>query len=609
MNQLTLAAATPQGAILSPPSSYTSIIYLAGCQNIQLNGFIFTNNVADWGVYCIPNGILPTRNITINNCWFLNLTNATYAAIGLLEGARSIQVLNCNFTNILDNNGGHQHIIYAPHDIEDVTVSNCISQACLADYMRFRDDSEYVWVKNSTFISTASTNAFPFVSAELYNETNADSAGDEFFGTYFQISSNNFIFENGGNSALHFSDDSWSPDSYYCDLTLSQANALGSGNQSYQQSFMQTNMGIVGSNIKMFGNTYSGVTATVDYTYLDDGTPPAPDNGWTGTVKLNNLPDTSGTPLGPPPALRNGDFDKQGMLVNAITPGDLDYECLFRDWECNPKYTVITNNLGFESTSNALRFIATQSQYVYQWITPQGPNWTVDLFFAIGTNSGTGTKFKVDLVHNDITGSKVSVGVNNSGQYGIYNGSTFTVLSGLGTVAFSTTTNSTGNYTASSGTLNVYHLRITGVYSAATPYVNIYTSDANSTNLNHSALGQTYWVNSGPVSGQSFPETLALYGYTADAMVDQINIVPNSSMGTQPPLITKTSLYTSGRVKLQGTNGYPGNTYYVLMSTNLALPQGGWTQVATNTFDDTGSFTANAPVPVPPQTFYRLQLQ
>jgi len=610
LHQLVLAAATPHGAVFSPTNTFSYIVYLGGCQNVQLNGFVFTGDVAYWGVYCIPNSLNPCRNININKCWFLNLTNAYYAAIGLLNGTRSVQVYNCNFTNITDNNGGHQHMIYAPHDIEDVVVSNCIAQDCLADYMRFRDDSEYVVVEDSTFISTMSATAFPFVSAELYNETNSDSAGDEFFGTYFQVSSNTFTYEASGGSgpysALHFSDYGWSPESYYCDLTSLQATNLATNTTSYQQSFMQTNMGIIGSDIKMFGNTYnSRVAYHMDYTYEWDGS--SPYNNWEGTVGLNNVPDTSGTPLGPVPVLRNGNFDKQGLLLTAISPGDDDNECRFRDWFCNPKYTDILSTPGFNGTTNALRFEGTTSQYVYQWITPPGPAWTLDFLFAIGSAyTGTGTKFKVDLFHNDIAGSKVSVGVNNSGQYGIYNGGTFTVLSGLGTIAFSVDSNGNGNYTDPGDTLNVYRVRVVGNYAAATPFVNIYTSDANSMVLDHQSLNQKYWVSGTPVSNQSAPETIAFYNYTAPVLVDQVALA--TGLGEQAPVITNT-VVGGGKVILAGTNGFAGDNCYVLSTTNLTTPASNWTYEATNIFTGTAFTFTNTLTPGLAQKFYMLKIQ
>jgi hypothetical protein len=607
LHQLILSSVAPHGAVFNPNAN--PIIQIVGSQNIELNGLYFTGPVSYWAVYCIPNYLNPCRNIEFNNCWFSNLTNAYYAAIGLLNGTRDVQVYNCNFTNI--TYGDHAHMIYAPHDIESVVVSNCVFQDCVSgDYLKFRDDSEYCVVENSTFISTMKSSGWPFISQDLYNETNSDSAGDEFFGTYFQVSSNSFTYQVSGGtgpySSMHFMNDSWPPQSYYCALTSSQASQLGSGGTSYQRSFLETNMGIIASSVKIFGNTYSGAsTYLMDYEYLhDDST--SPYNGWTGTVNLYTAPDTSGTPLGPTPVLRNGNFDKQGLLLAPISQGDKDYECLFRDWFCSPKYTDILLSPGFNGTSNALRFDGTTSQYVYQWITSPGPAWTMDCLFAIGSAyTGTGTKFKVDLFHNDTAGSKISVGVNNSGQFGIYNGGTFTVLSELGTVAFSVDNNGNGNYTDPGDTLNVYRLRIVGNYAAAAPYVNIYTSDANSMSLNHQSLGRAYWVSGTPVSGQSAPETIAFYNYTAPVLVDQVALA--TGLAEQPPVITR-ALFGNGQLALSGTNGFAGDTYFLLSSTNLA--SGSWTTVATNTFTGTGPFTATNAVPAGgPQMFYRLQLQ
>jgi hypothetical protein len=252
-----------------------------------------------------------------------------------------------------------------------------------------------------------------------------------------------------------------------------------------------------------------------------------------------------------------------------------------------------------------LRFDRTTSQYVYQWITSPGPAWTMDFLFAIGSAyTGTGTKFKMDLFHNDTAGSKISLGVNNSGQFGVYNGGTFTALAELGTVAFSVDNNGNGNYTDAGDTLNVYRVRVVGNYAAATPYVNIYTSDANSTTLNHQSLKRVYWVSGAPVSGQSAPETIALYNYTAPVLVDQVALA--TGLAEQPPVITS-ALFGNGQLTLSGTNGFAGETYYLQSSTNLT--SGNWLTVATNTFNGTGPFTATNAIPAGgPQAFYRLQV-
>ena len=77
-------------------------------------------------------------------------------------------------------------MIYASHNVVGVVVTNCVFQDCEADYVRFRDDSEYCVVDHCTFISTMSASAFPFLSAELYNDSDP-GPGNEFFGTFFQV--------------------------------------------------------------------------------------------------------------------------------------------------------------------------------------------------------------------------------------------------------------------------------------------------------------------------------------------------------------------------------------------------------------------------------------
>jgi hypothetical protein len=64
-----------------------------------------------------------------------------------------------------------------------------------------------------------------------------------------------------------------------------------------------------------------------------------------------------------------------------------------------------------------------------------------------------------------------------------------------------------------------------------------------------------------------------------------------------------------GSFVMSGSGGVTNGTYYVLASTNLALPLNQWTSVATNPFDGSGNFNfTNTPAANSPQVFYRLQL-
>ncbi|HEV2393971.1 MAG TPA: hypothetical protein VG146_16585 [Verrucomicrobiae bacterium] len=77
---------------------------------------------------------------------------------------------------------------------------------------------------------------------------------------------------------------------------------------------------------------------------------------------------------------------------------------------------------------------------------------------------------------------------------------------------------------------------------------------------------------------------------------------------TTPPDIGKIVISGSG-VIISGTGGTPGNSYYVLSTTNVALPRADWTPVATNVFDSNGNFNfTNAINRAIPAEFYMLQL-
>jgi hypothetical protein len=587
-----------------------SLIFITGSQNIKFYGLVFSGPASYWGIECEPNGLRPCRNLEFSYCQLTNLTNVLYGAIGLVNGVRDITVDNCTFSNLTANNGNHQHMIYASHDIVGVVVTNCTFQDCLADYVRFRDNSEYCVVDHCTFTSTMSASAWPFISAELYNETNADAAGDEFFGTHFQITSNSFTYNVAGGpgpySSLHFSDTGYSPYTYNCALTSSQASQLGGGSAAFQRSFLQTNMGILASEIKMFGDTYSapGSYHRMDYAYDWDGS--APWNNWQGTVDISSAPDSSGALLASMPVLRNGNFDRQGLLLTPAISSEPN-ESSFQTWLCN-SYANVLSHPGFNGTSNALMFNKAANQDVYQWMTPPGPMWTMDFLFAMGADfSGAGPKFRVDIFHDDISGGKISVGVNDQGQFGIFNSAgAFMPLPDLGTVSFSQDNDNNGRYNDSGDVLNVYRIRIVGNYAASTPCVNIYTSDANNSALTHQSLGLTSWVNGTPVSGLSAPETVAFYNFTNTVIIDQIAF--GAGLAGQPPVIAGSALLSGGQFVLSGSNGFAGDNYYLLSSTNPAL--GNWTVETSNTFDMNGAFSVtNSVEPAAPEKFYRLQLQ
>jgi autotransporter-associated beta strand protein len=82
------------------------------------------------------------------------------------------------------------------------------------------------------------------------------------------------------------------------------------------------------------------------------------------------------------------------------------------------------------------------------------------------------------------------------------------------------------------------------------------------------------------------------------------------SVGIETPPTIGNLNFANGQLILSGTGGVTNGTYYVLTSTNLALPTTNWTRLLTNQFDGGGNFNITNPVPpASPQNFYLLQLQ
>lgn len=77
---------------------------------------------------------------------------------------------------------------------------------------------------------------------------------------------------------------------------------------------------------------------------------------------------------------------------------------------------------------------------------------------------------------------------------------------------------------------------------------------------------------------------------------------------TLPPIIGGINLDEKGQATISGTGGPANYSYYLLCSTNLALPMSRWIAVASNHFDLLGNFSVTDQFGFNPQMFYRLQL-
>jgi glucose/arabinose dehydrogenase len=97
---------------------------------------------------------------------------------------------------------------------------------------------------------------------------------------------------------------------------------------------------------------------------------------------------------------------------------------------------------------------------------------------------------------------------------------------------------------------------------------------------------------------------------TTDILVVS-NWIASLSLNTLPDVPVFNSIKITGtNLIFQGTNGWPGQNYSLLASTNLALPLNQWLPIFTNAINPAGNFNLTNPLtPGIPKLFYQLQLQ
>jgi len=76
---------------------------------------------------------------------------------------------------------------------------------------------------------------------------------------------------------------------------------------------------------------------------------------------------------------------------------------------------------------------------------------------------------------------------------------------------------------------------------------------------------------------------------------------------TATPPITQTIARNGNQIIINGTGGKAGTTYWILTTTNVALPIAQWTPIVTNQFSAGGGFSyANVIQPNTPAQFFRV---
>ena len=129
------------------------------------------------------------------------------------------------------------------------------------------------------------------------------------------------------------------------------------------------------------------------------------------------------------------------------------------------------------------------------------------------------------------------------------------------------------------------------------------------TNLGHTLMGgETFQLLSGGLTGSFGATNLSVLppGLTWDSSNLNSSGILKVTGHILPPTVGPIQVSGSTAV-ISGTNGTPGATYYVLTSSNVALPLSQWTPLATNTFASDGSFSYTTTTATNAQQFYNIQ--
>lgn len=270
-------------------------------------------------------------------------------------------------------------------------------------------------------------------------------------------------------------------------------------------------------------------------------------------------------------------------------------------------------------------FVDSYTDNTIRKITPSGTNWVVSTI--AGTAGITGSQDGLGNIA--LFDNPYDVAIDGSGNLYVTDsrGQTIRKITPSGTNwIVSTIAGSSGVVGSANGTNGSARFKYpTGV--AVDGSGNVYVTDTYNDTIRKMAPVGTNWVVS-TIGGQAgvtdavsddgtnsmscfnLPRCLKVDGHGNVYVAD----FDHSTIRLGTPLIPyMLSTSVSGvNLLINGISGLAGGKYYVLASTNVALPFNQWTSVATNILNTTGNFTMTATNAVNPnvrQEFYILQLQ
>jgi hypothetical protein len=267
-----------------------------------------------------------------------------------------------------------------------------------------------------------------------------------------------------------------------------------------------------------------------------------------------------------------GDFDLSG--TNRVIETDNSGETVFAG--------DITENGGAFDNGNPLGFTKTGEGVLYLDATN---DFTGDLTNSVGTLAGSGIVSGPVVV---LSGAAIG-----GGDAGTVPG-TLTLNAGL-TLA--------GNVAIR---VNKAEPQSNDVVAVTGTLANMGTGTVTVANVGPALkIGDSFSIFSEPVTGGN-ALTVSGGGVTWNNQLASNGSISVAAIApTSPPVFISTVL-RGGNLVSAVSNGTAGSTYYVLASTNLALPLTNWTPVSTSTYPSGNFYLTNTVNPATPHVFFRL---
>ncbi len=276
-NQLVLEGVTGSTIFTAPMGHKEKAVMfeIKDAQNIIVKNFSFTGNGKIGYVLRITSSKdKTTKNILVENCNWSDMRGVIYGTTGCHKpGTSDVTYKNCVFKRVgIDS---HSHHMYHAHGATRINVLDSHFEDSTGDYVRFRDNCNYITVKGSTFVRNENFPVYPFVSIPLFN--NIDP-GDERFSSHFTVTGNSFT---NGKYAVAFHNYGYNFPGFNYLLTASEGAILQSGNAEAQKQLMNSHFGIDAGKIIVKDNKYNKVTTKVGLgTFARYGAPSKGFNGW-----------------------------------------------------------------------------------------------------------------------------------------------------------------------------------------------------------------------------------------------------------------------------------------------------------------------------------------